>query len=91
MSSRKPDLVVGQRLQPIHLLEIQLLVPLILSEHRKEVRSFCSSQDFGLFREIWHKRENKGRDEDGDETLDDEYPSKAFQSSNTMHIADAVC
>lgn len=91
MSLRKPDLVIGQCLQPVHLLEISLLTPLVLLKHLQEVFSFRGTQDVGLLWKVRHKDEHKERDKDGDETFDDEDPSKSLQSRDSMHIANTVC
>ncbi len=67
MSLRKPYFIVGQRLQPLHLFQIHLLIPFVLSEYIEEVLALCSVQNGGAFREVWHKQKHEERDEDGGE------------------------
>lgn len=90
MSLRKPYFVVSQCLQPLHLFQVHLLVTLVLSEHKEEVLALFSFQYGGVFWEIWHKQIDEERDENGAETLDDEYPPETFQPSNTVHVANTV-
>jgi len=78
ISLREPNIVIRQRLHPVHALEIHLLITLVVLEYRKKVLSFRGAQDFGLLWKVWHKDKDEKGDEDRNEALDYEDPSETF-------------
>ncbi|KAL1655547.1 hypothetical protein SLS61_002012, partial [Didymella pomorum] len=83
-------LVVGKSFQPVHLLQVKFLATFVLTEYLKEMLSFSSTQDLGFFREVRYKDKHQNRHQDGDEALDDEDPSEALESRDTIHVANTI-
>jgi hypothetical protein len=87
---REYDFVVEDDLEPIRSLHIDLLVALVQPQRLEQMLFLGCSQDLRMFGKVWHQPEDQERNADCDKAFEDEDPSPAFSTLDSVHFANAV-